>query len=374
MIPDCTLVTACYDLTKYKASCRSPMESIQSIKDLLHIRCYLVIYTDEIMINHIREVRKKYENITKYIVGPIESLKNADWILDKIRKNREIYHPTKDDRTSAESHFICCNKFQFVLDTIYSNPFGTSKYGWIDSNLGDNLSKICINYKSNMLLNVLTKCSQNFHIQVLNTTNKKFAKSEHLHEYYSEYRWVACGCLFITGRDVGVSILQFLYQHFIDTTNAGYGHGEEMLYLKLFENKELSKKVVKSYGDYSNILNNFIRTTEGFWYIYKNVICNYIHYGYMQDCFECCMKLVDDMESYDSEMKPDHCECYFIALFIGYICAYYVDRTKAIQLANKIHLYIDITPEIKFEYMKRESYHKERLAYAFIETKDGPYL
>jgi len=373
MIPDCTLVTACYDLTNYKQTSRSPSDSIKSMTELLHTRCYLVIYTDDVMIEHIREIRKKYEKITKYIVGPLESVKNAEWI-EKIRENREIYHPTQDNRTSPESHFICCNKFQFVLDTIESNPFGTRKFGWIDANLGDRLSKICINYTNHILLNVLVNCSEKFHIQILNSTQKKYIEPENLREYYSEYRWVVCGCLFITGKEAGVPILQFMIQHFIDTTLAGYGHGEEMLYLKLLEEKQFKNSIAKSYGDYTNILNNFIRTSEGFWYIYKNVICNYIHHGYMQECFECCMKLAEDTEAYRSEMKPDNCECYFIALFIGYICAYYVDRAKAVELADKIKLYIQILPEFKFEYMKREEYHREQLSYVYMETSKGPHL
>jgi hypothetical protein len=373
MIPDCTLVTACYDLTKYRETSRTPSIAIKSMKELLLTRCYLIIYTDDIMIEQIREIRQKYENITKYIVGPIESVKNAEWI-EQIRKNREIYYPTKDERTCPESHFICCNKFQFVLDTIYSNPFGTSKFGWIDSNLGDNFSKICVNYKNNMLLNVLARCSDKFHIQILNATDKKFIQPEHLREYYDKYRWVVCGCLFVTGRDVGISVLQFMVRHFIDTTIAGYGHGEEMLYLKLLEDKELNTRISKSYGDYSNILNNFIRTTEGFWYIYKNVVCNYIHHGYMQECFECCVKIVEDMEQFPDEMKPDFCECYFLYLFFAYICGYNVDRTKSIELARKMRLLINIIPELKAEYMKRESYHGTQLAYAFIEPKEGPQL
>ena len=29
--------------------------------------------------------------------------------------------------------------------------------------------------------------------------NKKYIKEENLREYYNSYKWVVCGCLFITG-------------------------------------------------------------------------------------------------------------------------------------------------------------------------------
>ena len=58
------------------------------------------------------------------------------------------------------------------------------------------------------LLTILNNCSEDkFHIQILNVCNKDLIKEDRLNEYYSTYRWVVCGSLFITGKEVGLKIL-----------------------------------------------------------------------------------------------------------------------------------------------------------------------
>lgn len=79
---------------------------------------------------------------------------------------------------------MCCSKFNFVLETIYSNPFQTTKFGWIDSNLKDKFEKICENYNEGMLLTILSNVSNKFHIQVINVTNKNFKNFDNKKEYY----------------------------------------------------------------------------------------------------------------------------------------------------------------------------------------------
>ena len=46
MIPDCTLVTSCFDLTKYNTHSRSFDDSLDKMKSLLEVPCYLIIFTD----------------------------------------------------------------------------------------------------------------------------------------------------------------------------------------------------------------------------------------------------------------------------------------------------------------------------------------
>ena len=48
MIPDCTLVTACFDLTMYNKHSRSFNESLNKMESLLQVPCYLIIFTDKI--------------------------------------------------------------------------------------------------------------------------------------------------------------------------------------------------------------------------------------------------------------------------------------------------------------------------------------
>jgi hypothetical protein len=190
---------------------------------LLQTPCYLCIYCDEDCYHLIYEIREQYKlNImTFYVIESFETLECFKW-NSIIKQNRLIYHPTKDERTCSESHLLCCNKFDFVLRTIEKNPFHTTKFGWIDSNVRDNFSKICENYKNNILLYILNNVSEKFHIQILNVCDKKYKQPENKREYYERYQWVVCGSFFTTGKEVGEKILKRLHKIFEETTQLGF--------------------------------------------------------------------------------------------------------------------------------------------------------
>jgi len=116
------------------------------MKSLLEVPCYLIIFTDTILIEHIQKIRKEnsLDKLTQYYIYEPEQLDTFHY-LQTVKANREKYHPTKDERTCAESHLICCSKFELVLKSMTLNPFNTSKFGWMDANIGMNFSKICRN-------------------------------------------------------------------------------------------------------------------------------------------------------------------------------------------------------------------------------------
>ena len=175
--PDCTLVTACFDLSEYNPKCRSQSESIENMRSLLETACYMVIFTDSKLYVKIKEIRDVYAKMTKYIVKEIVDLEFYKYVK-KIKENRFLYHPTRDERTCAESHMICCSKFNFVLEAIELAPFKTSRYGWIDGNVGINFRKISRDYQPNMLCKILRMDTDKFHIQAMNVTDKKFINEE----------------------------------------------------------------------------------------------------------------------------------------------------------------------------------------------------
>lgn len=195
MIPDCTLTTACFDLSTYNNQNQNLEDIKTKITALLNVPCYLVIYTDIYCIDTIRQIREPFDHLTRYVITSIEQLEFYKYNTT-IKSNRERFWPTRDDRTSSESHLVCCSKFNFVLKTMEENPFGTTKFGWIDSFVGKNFSKICEDYTDNMLLDVLQNSfDDKFSIQVLASVDKKYKKPENKREYYSTYRYLVCGCL-----------------------------------------------------------------------------------------------------------------------------------------------------------------------------------
>ena len=156
-IPDCTIVTSCFNFTGIHDGSRSLEECVINMKTLLEIPCYIVIYTDKICYDAIKKLRDDFELsiLTHYIIKEDISEIESYMYNDLVKENRRKYHPTKDARTCSESHLLCCNKFQFVLNIMRENPFNTKKFGWIDSNLRNNCEKICMNYEKNMLLKIM---------------------------------------------------------------------------------------------------------------------------------------------------------------------------------------------------------------------------
>ncbi|MFY7730991.1 MAG: hypothetical protein ACOVRN_15840, partial [Flavobacterium sp.] len=74
--PNCTLVTACYDLNKYSTKCRTTEECLALINPLLQIPAYLVIYGSKSTIPAIKMQRRIYgfDKYTKYIEIELEDL------------------------------------------------------------------------------------------------------------------------------------------------------------------------------------------------------------------------------------------------------------------------------------------------------------
>lgn len=359
MIPDTTLVTCFFDMSKYNPKTRNINDDLGKIKTLLETPCYLVIYTDEIFYEHVKKIRDNcgYEKLTNYQLMNVEDLDTFKY-LDIVKSNRQKYHPTKDERTCAESHLVCCSKFELVLKTIENNPFNTSKFAWIDGFVGENFSRICINYKNNTLLNILDKCyNDKFHIKILNVCDKKYIKEENLHEYYSQYRWIVCGGLFVTGKEIGKKILRELNNVFIKHTMLGYGHGEEMFYLEVLEKHY--DDFCRSYGDYGYILNNFLNVTVGLDYVHS-IAQKYMQIGYHRECIECCNKVIKQFENFNIEMNYG---IYFNLLFYKYVSLYYYDINNCKEFLKYFLQLIEMHPNIQREYQRQKGFYDDQFKY-----------
>jgi hypothetical protein len=278
--------------------------------------------------------------------------------LEKVTANRSVYHPTKDERTSSETHLITCNKFDFVLQTIESNPFSTSKFGWIDSVVRDNMTKICENYTHSILYNVLTSITDKFHIQILNVCNKKYKEKEHKREYYQQYRWLVCGSFFTCGRDIGKKILNRLKHIVTDTTDQGYGHGEEMFYLEVLD--EFYDDIARSYGDYGQILNNFIQPTLNISYIFHCIVKGYAQESYHRELYHCCKTLITEIESFRVHVSY---EMMLDIYFHLYMSSFYYKHQEARDVVKRVRLLCDKNPYFNQEFQKNSAFYNTQFSY-----------
>jgi hypothetical protein len=259
---------------------------------------------------------------------------------DKIRANREVYWPTRDARISVESTVVVFSKFSMVLRTMEQNPFGTSRFGWIDGSLGVGGAKICRDGQlSHRLLYVLNQITDKFNLQILNIEDKKYIQPEHKREYYSQARWVAVGCLFTCSERIGHPILQRLQEVIRDTIQQGYGHHEEYMHLEVLE--EYAGDIQRGYGDYQDTLHNFIKMTENAVYIYWQIIMKTFYMGYDRECEDACKAIIS---SYNEGLPDLNMDLYVRIWSVRYLSMMRHDAIRAAEIGRRIHASIKTHP------------------------------
>lgn len=284
-----TLTTACFRTNNAHHVTKTLESTIDATNALMAIPVYLVIYGDSETMPLLKAKREFYGH--NAITHFIEIEKKDIWsfqYIDKVKENRENYWPTRDNRTNEENHLINCNKCDFVLQTIKNNPFNTTHFGWVDAFLGKDTIRICENYdaNANILPNLLNQITdEKYHIQVLNVCNKKYKLPENKREFYSEYQWIVCGTFFAGGSSICQRIFNRLKEIFVEATEMGYGHGDEMLHLEILD--EFYDEIAHSYGDYGQIWNNMILPMKNVHYIYWLILKRNNNMGYHREAFDC---------------------------------------------------------------------------------------
>jgi len=357
--PDCTLVTACYNFNSVHKGARTQEELMQCIQTVIELPFYLVIYCDSTMtqaITHERQIRG-LADVTRVYEVNFEHLWSYQF-LDRVKANRIAYHPTKDERTSAETHLITCNKFDFVLQTMQTDPFSTRKFAWIDSLVRKNMMNICENYTHTTLYKILTSVTEKFHIQVLNVCDKKYKEEQHKREYYQQYRWLVCGGFFTCGKEIGTKVLTRLKEIVTLTTHQGYGHGEEMFYLEVLD--EYYDDIVRSYGDYGQILNNFLAPTKNIHYIVNYIVKGYSSRSYHRECYDCCKYLIRAIESFDLHVSYDRMVDIY---FYSFLSAFYYKREEAKGIVEKIYLLCEKNPYFHLEFQKNKEFYTQQFSF-----------
>jgi len=357
--PDCTLVTACFNLTKFHKGTFDTEKIITNTKTTVAMPCYMVWYVDEETYPIIEKGRREngLSELTKIHVVKYEDLWCSQF-TEKVKSNREIYWPTRDARTCAESHLLVLNKFDFVLNVINENPFKTSKFGWIDSFVGVNARKICEDYTHDLLLTVLKNITDKFHIQIMNVTDKKYKLPENKKEFYKVYRCIVCGSFFACGRDIGLKILTRLKQISVETTMMGYGHGEKAMYLDVLD--EFYDDIHRGYGDYGQILNNIIRPLRNINYINHFILKNYIAHRYYREAYDCSAILLEQIDR--EEVKVD-ASIQMDILYANYVSAYYHRPVKAIEILSQIRNKLERSESLKNVYLQRKDFYETQFDY-----------
>jgi hypothetical protein len=343
-IPDCTLTTGCYYLKKYYSNALTIEDYLPGLEALLRIPCYLVIYCNKDLEEYIITIRERNKLLilTKIIVKELEELWSYKF-KDKIDNNRKIFWPHNDDiRSFTIRSLIHYNKFNFILDTIHNNPFNTTKFGWIDSNLYKDGKKICEDNFDNLLLYNLKHAPNKFHLQILNVEDKKYKLDENKREYYQHARWVAVGCFYTMPKDIGIKILTRLEEIVEHTINLGYGNGEEAFFLEILD--EFYDDIYRSYGDYAQTLNNYIKPVKNLVYIYWQIVMRYFHFGYYRECVDACYSIISSFDDFQTEQNYD---MYVRIYSVLYLSLQQINPNQAKIVGNTIRTYYNTHPLFK---------------------------
>ena len=360
-IPDCTLITSYLILDERidfvdchangEPIITSNGEPIITTNSFFSLPCYLVIFCTKETISALKKKRSAFNllSMTMFIEIELKDMWTYQY-LNQIRTNRFMYYPTGNFETDENPHLINCNKFDFMLQVMNINPFKTSKFGWVNCFFVKKDNYICERYTFNDMLYVLRNITDKFHIQVLNVCDKKYKLQENKHEYYNQFRYIVCGGFFTCSDKVGRPILNRLKDIFVQTTNAGYGHGEEMLFLEVLD--EFKDDINKSYGDYAQLLNNFIRPIINFHYIYYFVLHNYIKYGYFDEAYECAKVLISVIDSYESDVCS---VIHMKILFDYYLSVRNANPDEVQSVVNYIQKKCANNPQMKKEFEKNQN-------------------
>ena len=360
MVPNCTVVTALYNLYKYHKKSVSSETCVDRINVVLELPVYLVIFTEKEFIDILTTRRREYgfSSITLIIERKFEDLPKYNY-LEQIKKNRSIYFPTRDERTSAESHLLTCSKPDFILETMRLDPFHTTKFAWLDALLGINdKMRICENYTIDKFLNVLNTITDKFHIQILNVNNKSFKLDENKKDYYATYKYVVCGGFFTCGIIIGQQILNRVNENFIKTTELGFGHGEEMLFLEILD--EFYDNIEKGYGDYGQIINNILFPVCNLDYIYSCILQRYLDLSYHKESYDCSKKLLYSIENLKSNCAPN---LYMNILFSHYIATFYYKNEEAFDVIKHIYNVCNENNELKQAFNQNKGFYESQFRY-----------
>lgn len=343
-IPDCTLVTACYDLSKYAPNARTKEETISLFEALFRVPIYLVIYCNKSLESIVFETRAKYkmEKLTKIIVQEFDEL--WCWQLrDKMEQSMK--NLTMCHRSFPERSLLFYNKMNFVKQTIQNNPFNTSKFGWIDSGLYKDGSKICENNFDNLLLHSLKHSPNKFHLTILNVEDKKYKLDQYKHEFYSQARYVVVGCLFTTPADIGMKILSRMEELMIKTVKLGVCGTDEHIYLEILD--EFYDDIYRSYGDYQQTLHNFIKPVKNLIFIYWNIVMKYFNFGYYRECIDACYSIISSFDEYQTDINYD---LYVRIYSVLYLSLLKTNSNQAEIVADTIRKYYSTHPIFKEQF------------------------
>lgn len=287
---DWTLVTAYFDLTQcpdvsVEIKKRDAKHYMENAISTLCLPYNLVVYCEKSNVELLKGMRPTHlQEKTKYIVRNFDEFQvpGADTFATyrkKIIANR-VSHPYKfDNRNTASYYLFCLSRYIMLTETIDENTFGSTHFAWIN---------ICIErmgYKNIMHLDkALAVKRDKFSTCYIDYIPEALVKNTA--EYFKWGRCSMCSGFFTGNAEYMRKTCGKIMDKFLEYVVAGYGHADEQLYSPVyFENKELFEHY---YGDYQQMITNYVNIYEVAEKPIYNFIRNSYKHGDFTKCREAC--------------------------------------------------------------------------------------
>lgn len=335
-----TLVTAYYDLTKFEdATDEIKKRDTNYFKEhcisTLNLPYNLVIFCEKESYPFISQLRESagMKEKTQYVIRDFDELKiNKEWkkkfsdYREQIIENRRTHPYYFDPRNNASYYLFCISRYISLKETVESNPFNSTHFGWIN---------FCIERMghSNLihLEEALAEKRDKISTCYIDYIEPKLVFNTQ--EYFQFGRCSMCSGFF-TGNGYYMSIFcDLILNKFLKYLKEGYGHSDETLYSPVFfQNAELFQHY---YGDYQQMITNYK-------YVYENphsIIYNFIRHSFENDdfekCFEACEFLWSSIEKGKCELGEN-----FLDFLMFYMNESRLKKRKQNQGYFLEHMYI----------------------------------
>jgi hypothetical protein len=327
MTSDWTLVTAYFDLTKCPDASveirkRDAKHYIKFAKSTMALPYNLIVYCEESNLETLKAMRPvEFQEKTKYLVRTFDEIyfkddkaKNFAEYRKKIIDNRQRNPYVFDNRNTASYYLFCMSRYIMLREVIDENPFRSTHFAWIN---------ICIERMGMKNVELLDKA--------LSVKRDKFSTCyidyipesivNNTAEYFKWGRCSMCSGFFTGNAEYMRKVCGKIEDKFLEYAEAGYGHADEQLYSPVyFENKELFEHY---YGDYQQMITNYVEIHEAAEAPIYNFIRKSYKYGNFAKCREACefvwnsiqkgtctctKQYLDELEGYRNKlqaMKPE---------------------------------------------------------------------
>ncbi len=379
LIPDTTIITQCFFLEPYfdeskKKYSRTLEEMVYKNGEfLLSTPAYMYIFCDEYSYSHIFKVRnEKYQlgHLTYYNVLKFEDTwayqYKDEFIKNKLKIKSNFQE--SDLRTNWSLHLCVANCLDFIKKCIIQNHFNTSSFLYIDINIYKIIKNEITNkeeykyFNDNSKLNflkILNNIPDKFHINCMGVINKKFLKDENLDEFYKCKRYfVSGGLITLTNTQKNIEIINSIQSNFIKHLNLGYGHGFEMLFVDIFD--KYYDDIIKSYGDYWDIINNYFEMKTNQKYIIDYIIRPNLRFKYYKECIDVCDYFINSIENLSCSINFEN---YFYALYSKYVAAFYYDKKLSLETLIKIRKNIELIPDFRTVYLSNKDFYDKEFSF-----------